>query len=206
MSLSNATFPLGPLHCRWLVHARGQAAEPIVRAWLAGQLECAADALPLQRSTRGRPQLVAPFADIDVSWSHSGDGLLMAWGRGLRLGVDVEHLRPRPRALDLAQRYFTAAETQWIAGHSDHAGEEAFVRLWCAKEAVLKAHGHGLSFGLDRLAFAETRNGLVLQECDAELGAARAWSLIEFVPAKGYRAALAWRVCPQITPSLASTG
>lgn len=193
MSLSNATFPLGPLHCRWLPHARGQAAEPVVRAWLAGQLHCAQDAVPLQRTARGRPTLAAPFADTDVSWSHSGDGLLMAWGRGLRLGADVERLRPRPRALDLSQRYFAAAETQWLGGQPGHAREEAFIRLWCAKEAVLKAHGHGLAFGLDRLAFAETREGLMLIECDAELGDASAWSLIEFVPAKGYRAAFAWR-------------
>lgn len=192
-TLSNATFPLGPLHCRWLPHARGQTAEPVVRDWLAGQLRCAGHAVPLQRTARGRPMLAAPFTDADVSWSHSGDGLLMAWGRGLRLGVDVECLRPRPRALDLSRRYFTAAETQWLAGQSDHAREEAFVRLWCAKEAVLKAHGHGLAFGLDRLAFVETHDGLMLQECDAELGAANAWSLIEFVPAMGYRAALAWR-------------
>ncbi|MEO6365914.1 MAG: 4'-phosphopantetheinyl transferase superfamily protein [Luteimonas sp.] len=193
MSLSNATFPLGPLHCRWRPHVRGQAAEPLVRAWLAGQLRCAEDAVPLQRSPRGRPQLGAPFADVDASWSHSGDGLLMAWGRGLRLGVDVEQMRPRPRALDLSARYFTAVETQWLAARTGHAREEAFIRLWCAKEAVLKAHGHGLAFGLDRLAFAETADGLVLRECDAALGEARAWSLIEFVPVNGYRAALAWR-------------
>lgn len=195
MSLSNATFPLGPLHCRWLPHARGQAAEPVVRAWLAGQLQCAENAVPLQRSARGRPQLAAPFADVDVSWSHSGDGLLMACGRDLRLGVDVERLRARPRALDLSERYFTAAETQWIAAQADHVREETFIRLWCAKEAVLKAHGHGLAFGLDRLAFAETRDGLALRECDAELGVASAWALIEFVPAKGYRAAFAWQPC-----------
>ncbi len=193
MSLSNATIPLGPLHCRWVPHVRGQAAEPIVRAWLAGQLHCREHALPLQRSARGRPQLRAPFDEIDTSWSHSGEGLLMAWGRGLRLGVDVERLRPRPRALELSARYFTAVETQWLAAQTGYAREEAFIRLWCAKEAVLKAHGYGLAFGLDRIAFAETPDGLVLRECDAALGGAGGWSLIEFVPAMGYRAALAWR-------------
>ena len=73
------------------------------------------------------------------------------------------------------------------------ACEVAFIRLWCAKEAVLKAHGYGLAFGLDRLAFAETRDGLSMTQCDADLGAVDDWSLIEFVPAVGYRAALAWR-------------
>ena len=192
MSLPNATFVLGPLRCRWQRHAHGQATEPSVRAWLAAELDCAVDAIPLDRSARGRPRLSTPFEHVDVSWSHSGDGLLIACGTDIALGVDVERVRPRPRALELAQRYFTSAETAWLATRAGHEREEAFIRLWCAKEAVLKAHGYGLAFGLDRLAFAETREGLSMIECDVELGAAKEWALIEFVPARGYRAALAW--------------
>ncbi len=151
------------------------------------------DAIPLHRSARGRPRLSTPFEHVDVSWSHSGDGLLIACGQDIELGVDVERLRLRPRALELAQRFFTGEETAWLEKRAGYEREEAFIRLWCAKEAVLKAHGYGLAFGLDRLAFAETREGLSMIECDAELGAAKDWSLIEFVPAVGYRAALAWR-------------
>lgn len=193
MSLQNTTFVLGPLRCRWQPHTHGHAAEPTVRSWLATELDYAADAIPLDRSARGRPQLSTPLAHLDVSWSHSGDGLLVAWGQDISLGVDVERFRPRPRALELAQRYFTGEETAWLEKRTGYEREEAFIRIWCAKEAVLKAHGHGLAFGLDRLAFAETREGLSMIECDAELGAAKDWSLIEFVPAVGYRAALAWR-------------
>ncbi|MEJ7747280.1 MAG: 4'-phosphopantetheinyl transferase superfamily protein [Luteimonas sp.] len=192
-SFSNATFMLGPLYCAWQPHAHGRPAERAVRSWLAQPLDCEADAIPLQRSARGRPQLAAPFEHFDVSWSHSGEQLLIILGRQVQVGVDLERMRPRPRVLELAQRYFTAAETRWLSAHADGGREEAFIRLWCAKEAVLKAHGYGLAFGLDRLAFAETREGLVLVECDAGLGAAKDWSLIEFVPAKAYRAALAWR-------------
>jgi len=193
MSLPNATFMLGPLHCRWQAHLHGQAAEPSVRSWLATELDCAIDVVPLLRSARGRPCLATPFEHLDVSWSHSGDGLLMAYGRNIELGVDIERLRPRPRALELAQRYFTGEETAWLQTHDGHEREEAFIRLWCAKEAVLKAHGYGLAFGLDRIAFAQTREGLSLMACDARLGAVTDWSLIEFVPALAYRAALAWR-------------
>lgn len=193
MLLSTATFVLGPLRCRWLPYAHGQATEATVRAWLAEQLDCDPELLPLQRSARGRPHMAPPLSHIDVSWSHSGERLLMAWGQHVDVGVDVERIRLRPRALELSQRFFTAAETQWLAERAAGEREEAFIRLWCAKEAVLKAHGYGLAFGLDRLAFADTREGLSLVECDAELGTVEDWSLIEFVPAVGYRAALAWR-------------
>ena len=72
------------------------------------------DALPLSRDPRGRPRLEGAFAEWDCNWSHSGDGLLIALGRGVRLGIDLERVRPRERALDLAQRFFTAPELAWL--------------------------------------------------------------------------------------------
>jgi 4'-phosphopantetheinyl transferase len=112
----------------------------------------------------------------------------------VELGVDCERVRPRPRALDSRGRFFTAAEHDWLAALATGAARDrAFLRLWCAKEAVLKAHGHGLSFGLEKLRFVEEGAALVLAECDPGLGAARDWSLHEFEPASGYVAALAWR-------------
>src|SRR3546814_6516543 len=65
-----------------------------------------------------------------------------------RSGADLELLRPRPRALALAERFFVRSETGALLALPAEAREAAFVRLWCAKEAVLKAHGRGLAFGL----------------------------------------------------------
>jgi 4'-phosphopantetheinyl transferase len=169
------------------------AAESQVRDWLAGQLDCPAVAVPLARDALGRPQLCARFRDFDVNWSHSGAGLLVGLGEGLRVGVDVEQLRPRARALDLAERFFAPEETRWLAAQAEAARTLAFLRLWCAKEAVLKAHGRGLAFGLQRLRFAECDGALQLVECERLLGSPRDWSLHEFEPAPGYRAAIAWR-------------
>ena len=76
------------------------------------------------------------------------------------------------------------------------ARERAFLRLWCAKEAVLKAHGHGLAFGLHRLEFATTGGRLHLHACDRALGRPEHWSLEEIEPAPGYLGALAWRRQP----------
>ena len=109
------------------------------------------------------------------------------------MGADLECVRPRPRALLLAQRYFTAQEARWLAACIDSERERAFLRLWCAKEAVLKAHGHGLSFGLHRLRFEPHENVLHLVVCDPALGTPAQWSLCEFEPAPGTLAALAWR-------------
>lgn len=175
-------------------------------AWLASLQGMPAGALPMHRDARGRPRFAATVG-ADAGWSHSGDGLLFAFARGVVLGVDMEFERPRPKALEIARRYFTAAETAWLDAQPDAPGapdapdapdalaprDIAFLRLWCAKEAVLKAHGRGIAFGLDRLAFAERDGALVLVAADPALGDAAGWSLHEFVPRPGYRAALAWR-------------
>lgn len=187
--------PHEPNPPRWtfLPLPRGQPAEPVARRWLASQLDLPPDRLPLKRDDRGRPQLEGAFQHWDCNWSHSGDGLLIALGHRIRVGIDLEWPRPRPRALELARRFFTDPESDWLAGLDAAALQTGFLRLWCAKEAVLKAHGQGLSFGLDKLAFEPAPHGLRLVACDPALGEPAQWSLRELLPAPGYVGALAWR-------------
>ncbi|MEG3192210.1 4'-phosphopantetheinyl transferase family protein [Lysobacter sp. D1-1-M9] len=177
----------------WQARQPGLAAQDQARPWLAAQLGLAAEAVPLRRDARQRPCLQPPCADHDCGWSHSGGGLLIAIGAGVQLGIDLEWQRPRPNAQALARRYFAAGETRWLASLSPAQRESAFLRLWCAKEAVLKAHGHGLSFGLDRLRFGDVDGTLRLLECDPALGRPQDWTLLELAPAPGYLGALAWR-------------
>jgi 4'-phosphopantetheinyl transferase len=176
----------------WLPRPAGIAAESLARAWLAPLLGCTADALAIGRDGHGRPRLGEPFSDWDVNWSHSGAGLLVALARRQRVGIDLEWLRPRPAALQLARRFFAAREAQWLASLAASGREHAFLRLWCAKEAVLKAHGRGLAFGLDRLVFTCVDGRLQLSDCDPALGPASHWRLLELAPAPGYLGAMAW--------------
>jgi 4'-phosphopantetheinyl transferase len=186
---------IGPLRCAWGPHRHGTPVDALVRPWLAAALGMPADALPLRRDAHGRPRL-EPI-DADVSWSHSGEHLLVAVGRGVQLGADLELLRPRPRALALAERFFVPAETATLAALPAASRELAFVRLWCAKEAVLKAHGRGLSFGLHRLEFAPRDDDWALVSCDPALGKPSDWTLHAFAPMPGYLASLAWRASPE---------
>lgn len=193
----------GPIRWTWRPYRHGIAAEGCVRAWLADQFGIAPEAFAIDRDGHGRPRLGAPHAGSDVSWSHSGEGLLIALGEGVQLGVDAERLRPRPRALELARRFFTPAEAEWLQARPGATREADFVRLWCAKEAILKAHGRGIAFGLHRLALAVGDAGLRLVAVDPALGQAGDWSLHEFTPAPGYAAVLAWRAAPEPAPTMA---
>jgi len=187
---------IGPVRCAWMPHMRGTPTAPLVEPWLAAQLGVRPHDLGLWRDAHGRPHLGPGCAGFDANWSHSGERLLVALGEGVQLGADLEFLRPRPRAMVLARRFFAPAETRALQALPDAVREQAFVRLWCAKEAVLKAHGRGIAFGLHRLEFAWDGDGWRMRACDPALGTPGDWTLHAFTPVPGYLATLAWRPHP----------
>lgn len=183
---------IGPVRWVQLPHPAGIAAQSLAQAWLARELGLEEAALAMARDPHGRPRLPEATGAHDASWSHSGDRLLVALGEGVVVGADLERLRPRPRALELARRFFEPGETDWLESLPEERRETAFVRLWCAKEAVLKAHGRGIAFGLHRFRVGERDGAMQLLQADPALGPVPAWSLHEFEPLPGYHAALAW--------------
>ncbi|MEQ4574520.1 MAG: 4'-phosphopantetheinyl transferase superfamily protein [Gammaproteobacteria bacterium] len=192
MQARSGEWTFGPVRVWLRPHVPGERGEPQARVLLGQALAMAPEALPLTRDERGRPWFLPPLAHVGTGWSHSGTQLLVGLGERMRLGVDLERLRPRPRMREVAQRFFHPEETAWLAGLDDESHAGWFFRLWCAKEALLKAHGHGLSFGLHRLRFVERDGALVLDWCDPALGEAGRWHLQEWQATPEYRAALAW--------------
>lgn len=168
----------------------------IAREWLAAAAPMT-DAGALARDAHGRPRL--PPGSGDVGWSHAGGRLLLAYAPRGRVGVDLESSARATRPLEVARRYFDPQEAAALAALDPDARPLAFLRLWCAKEAVLKAHGQGLSFGLHRLAFDATADAPRLLRCDPALGRPADWTLHAFAPEPGYLAVLAWH--PGILPA-----
>lgn len=161
-------------------------------------------ATALVSGAHGRPRLAQAPAELDFNWSHSGELAVVALARGVAPGVDVECMRPRPRAMDLARRFFHPQETAALQAMPAAGRERAFFELWTAKEAVLKATGHGISFGLQRLLV--NREG-VLQLAWLEGDDAAAWQLHALALGAGCVAALAWRGGPRriVVRALATT-
>jgi len=94
---------------------------------------------------------------------------------------------------EVIARFFHPDEVAWLLGLDEAARQQWFFRVWCAKEALLKAHGHGISFGLHRFAFAPQGQGLQVSVSDPELGPAGSWQLREWAIGADFRAALAWQ-------------
>lgn len=187
-------FAFGPLRAGWQPSGPDRLA--LARQWLRGAAP-QADAQALRRDDRGRPRL--PPGGGDVGWAHTRGQLLLAWAPHGRLGADVEAMTRPARPLEVARRYFDPQEVAALHALEPPARHPAFLRLWCAKEAVLKAHGHGLAFGLHRLAFDAAAEAPRLLRCDPALGRAEDWTLHGFAPAPGYLAVLAWH--PGILPA-----
>ena len=194
----------GTIHLWRLPYRRAQGRGPL-RALLAGYLGVDSAAIALHDDEHGKPHLglrepaanraaQEKTASLRFNWSHSGDVALLALASGAEMiGVDIERVRPRARALDLARRFFAPAEADALAACTLAERERAFLALWCAKEATLKALGRGIAFGLQRVAFARGGDGWVPGQFDAGAGAAHAWQLHALVPMPGYLGALAWR-------------
>lgn len=183
------------IHVWRLRRPRGMKREPLL-ALLGDYLGIAPDAVRLVAGEHGRPALDPIHGDaLDFNWSHSGEQALVALARGIAPGIDIEQRRTRANALEIAQRFFTAGEAAWLGTLDEADRRAAFLELWTAREAVLKALGRGLAFGLDRLAFRHAAGGLMLQRLEGEDPAA--WQLQRLDVGADACAALAWRGAPR---------
>lgn len=181
----------------WQIGYRREQRRAPLLAMIAAYLDIDVIDITLVDGEFGRPMLAAGHGTtLDFNWSHSGGQALVAVAQGIAPGIDIERVRARPRALLIADRYFCADEIAALGALSDTQRSHAFLEIWTAKEAVLKALGRGIAFGLDRLAIT-TRDGLGpslrwLEGDDASL-----WQLHRINVGQKYVGALAWRGDPR---------
>jgi 4'-phosphopantetheinyl transferase len=101
----------------------------------------------LARDDHGKPYMVGRARVFSIA--HSGELALIAVARTGELGVDVEHHRPLRDAATIARRFFTAGEAAEVDAAVQRSELAAFYRVWCRKEAWVKARGGGLRLPLD---------------------------------------------------------
>jgi 4'-phosphopantetheinyl transferase len=151
----------------------------------------------IARGPHGKPFAAAPGYP-HFNTSHARHCVVFAFAAEQEIGVDVEAEDRRHAPMELATRFFAAEESAALAALDEAQRAAAFLSLWTAKEAVLKALGLGLSFGLDRLRFDLHDGGRStrLRALDTVDGNVEDWRLLRFQPASGHVGALAWRGPP----------
>jgi phosphopantetheine--protein transferase-like protein len=100
-----------------------------------------------------------------ISISHSeGTAVALAAGPGLAVGIDIESLSRRQENFE--EIAFSIEERQWLASLSPELRQPWALHFWCAKEALAKALGRGLTAGLlaYRITQAEIDTGRVTLE------------------------------------------
>jgi 4'-phosphopantetheinyl transferase len=172
---------------------RFTATRAILKTILAGYMSCQPGDIAFSYSEKEKPKLARAFSagDIRFNVSHSGDVSLLAFSRGLEVGVDVEQIRQNVEGEALAARFFSASEQQQLANYRLDQRLAAFFRCWTRKEAYSKARGVGLSLALDQfdvsLAPGDLNCLLATRPHPAE---ARRWIIRDIPVGEGYAAAL----------------
>lgn len=125
--------------------------EYVVGRGMLRVLAGAATACGPRQVTIGAGEFGKPRVEgIEFSVAHSHGLVVLALCREAALGVDVEWLEREIEALEIARSTFAPGEVKRIeqaAEGADRARE--FFAVWTRKEALVKAHGQGMTVPLD---------------------------------------------------------
>ena len=166
----------------------------ILRTLLAGYLGMEASEIRITYGPQRKPEL-APLPDkktLQFNLAHSNEWAAYVFGWDRPLGIDLEFVRPMPDVDDLAQRFFSSRESKLIHSLSGDQKWDTFFKIWTCKEAVLKAHGSGLTLPLDQFEISLEANGEVkLLSVAEETTQLAAWQLQVVELVAGYKSAVA---------------
>ncbi|MDA8388346.1 MAG: 4'-phosphopantetheinyl transferase superfamily protein [Nitrospiraceae bacterium] len=151
-------------------------ARGVLRGILAGYLNTKPEKIRFRYGPFGKPELAGDAREMPrFSVSHSHGLALCAVALERKIGVDIEYMRRRVEAGDIARQFLSRQDNSMLKKCPRHKRQKAFFMLWTRKEAYLKARGTGLA---EDPAPCET-------DRDAP------WSLTDLRVERGYAAAVA---------------
>jgi 4'-phosphopantetheinyl transferase len=175
------------------VRALKRESQTAVRAVLAGYLGCRPMDVHLGPPSQfGKPALAAPHGDLHFNLSRSADRCLIAVGRSVPVGIDLERVWPIGDVDRMSERFLAPAEALAIRTEQGDAKMRAFFNCWTRKEAYAKAVGLGLALPFDGfcVSVTESPEPAIVALGDDDPGA---WTLRSLEPWPGYVAAIASR-------------
>jgi len=125
-----------------------------LRHCLANFTQQSVSAIELSEADNGKPFLASiahPANSLQFNVSHSDTHYIVAFAAAnAPLGIDIEAYEPNSDLLALAHSQFSMTEQQGVINASDNTEllTQCFFNIWTRKEAVIKAHGGGLSIPL----------------------------------------------------------
>jgi len=171
-------------------------ARGVLRDLLGRYLQIQPGQISFVYNASGKPDLSPEFGSrLKFNLSHSAGVALIAVATASTVGVDLEYIRAQSDYADIARRFFSAAEVDYLTALPSYLYAETFFSCWTKKEAYLKACGEGLAIPLNSFSVPLTTDpapALVdLYVASKDIVPARRWSLYTLRPAPGYAGALA---------------
>jgi 4'-phosphopantetheinyl transferase len=141
----------------------------------------------------GKPQIAAPAGlPLCFNLSHTRGLAVVAVTRDRAVGVDAENLERADPGLDLAKRFFAAAEVEQLCCLEANQRKAAFFDFWTLKEAYIKARGLGLALPLDGFVFHLDDAGPPrITFTDKITDDSARWQFVQLRPASNFKIAVA---------------
>ena len=170
-----------------------------LRAILCRQIDCTNESLAFVTAKYGKPFARVEGKPVATSFnvSHSGKHGLIAVAPSGRLGVDIEERSPRRNLENLIEGVFSSQEKAELKVLDGCQKLLLFFRFWTIKEALVKAHGKGLSLDVSELEIpAGMRHGATKSKCKFTQFPNLTWH-VEDISTDEFAAAIAYEAEPR---------
>lgn len=139
------------------------AARGILRNILSQYLNVGSSQLSFSYGPSGKPALMsAPEIDtLCFNLSHSDGLALYAVALRTEVGIDLERIERSLAVGRIAESFFTTREAASLCALRPEIQVTAFFNCWTAKEAYLKANGHGIADGMRSFEVSLSPDGVV---------------------------------------------
>jgi 4'-phosphopantetheinyl transferase len=165
----------------------------LLRRALGTYLKIAAREVRFHTTANGKPELAAS-SDLRFNLSHTQGTTVFAITRRRQVGIDVERIRQDTNVMELAERFFSRPEVDWLRSQAASEHIASFFSCWTAKEAYIKAQGEGLSLALDSFGVLPDPGDASFKlwlQVYADPEESRRWSMWRLELGRDLRAALA---------------
>lgn len=163
----------------------------VLRQTLASYLNRHPSEIEFCYNSHGKPE-IEETQQLRFNLSHSQGIALVAVTQNRDIGVDVEFIRDDFPCEEIAQQFFSEAETATLQVLPQHLKIPAFFACWTRKEALIKATGKGLSLPLNKFDVSLTPGEPAeLLHTAWDESEAQRWTLQAMIPDAGYIGALA---------------
>jgi len=146
-----------------------------LRSILSRYLGRPPERINIKKAEYGKPYL-ADYPELAFNLSHAANSLVIAVAYDCRLGVDIEHCKPRSNLPQLVAKCFADDEADYWHNLPEEQKNLAFYRFWTRKEAFVKATGRGIALGLSQCVINPGNQASFLN-LPAEFGQTRSWRI-----------------------------